>query len=322
MIAICSTSREPMPLINQPPSDQIKLRYFEDILRVEFTAINARRRQMNEQRPTSLDRRDIKPLEKKEPTSRTQTLPSALSRRPSPDPDTLFERPRLVSCADPDKPDHDKIRPQPVPFDATGLAFSGGAIRSAAICLGALQALHCHRRIESMDYISTVSGGGYIGCCLSAAMSYRGGRMFPFGDDASDSGGVAHLCNYSNYLMPRGRSGISNVCDLLAVIFRGLLANSMLVLGTLVLCALVTWAIIAIQIFYQIHTGVPTGASLLVLAALLIFWAALRSNPKFDEYTDDTEGLILNPVRISIVVSVIVACVELHWLAVSNELHR
>ncbi|MGJ5029038.1 hypothetical protein ACQR1I_19525 [Bradyrhizobium sp. HKCCYLS2038] len=41
-----------------------------------------------------------------------------------------------------------------------GLALSGGGIRSATFSLGVIQAFAQRRRISSIDYISTVSGGG------------------------------------------------------------------------------------------------------------------------------------------------------------------
>src|SRR5256885_6512830 len=49
-----------------------------------------------------------------------------------------------------------------------GLAFSGGGIRSATFNLGVLQALAEARQLRQFDYLSTVSGGGYIGSWLSA----------------------------------------------------------------------------------------------------------------------------------------------------------
>ena len=45
-----------------------------------------------------------------------------------------------------------------------GLALSGGGIRSATFCLGALQALAARDLLRKFDYISSVSGGGYIAC--------------------------------------------------------------------------------------------------------------------------------------------------------------
>src|SRR3954468_12553093 len=44
-----------------------------------------------------------------------------------------------------------------------GLAFSGGGIRSAAFNLGILQGLEKAKLLGLVDYLSTVSGGGYAG---------------------------------------------------------------------------------------------------------------------------------------------------------------
>lgn len=53
-----------------------------------------------------------------------------------------------------------------LPSDTIGLAFSGGGIRSASFCLGVLQSLTEHGWLPYIDYLSTVSGGGYIGTYL------------------------------------------------------------------------------------------------------------------------------------------------------------
>ena len=52
-----------------------------------------------------------------------------------------------------------------------GLALSGGGIRSATFNLGVLQTLARLDILRRMDYLSTVSGGGYIGSCLSSLLS-------------------------------------------------------------------------------------------------------------------------------------------------------
>jgi hypothetical protein len=51
-----------------------------------------------------------------------------------------------------------------------GLALSGGGIRSATFCLGVLRGLASNGVLRRFDYLSTVSGGGYIGAAL--------GRMY------------------------------------------------------------------------------------------------------------------------------------------------
>src|SRR6478752_6699627 len=50
----------------------------------------------------------------------------------------------------------------------TALCFSGGGIRSATFGLGIVQALAKHKLLNKFDYLSTVSGGGYLGSWLSA----------------------------------------------------------------------------------------------------------------------------------------------------------
>jgi hypothetical protein len=52
-----------------------------------------------------------------------------------------------------------------------GLALSGGGIRAATTPLGLLQALSKMQILPLVDYLSTVSGGGYIGTCLTTLLS-------------------------------------------------------------------------------------------------------------------------------------------------------
>ena len=54
------------------------------------------------------------------------------------------------------------------------LCLSGGGIRSAAFSLGVLQALARSKLLTSFHYLSTVSGGGYIGGWLLALLHERG----------------------------------------------------------------------------------------------------------------------------------------------------
>ena len=55
-----------------------------------------------------------------------------------------------------------------LPTPPSALCFSGGGIRSATFNLGIIQALARLRVLDKFDYLSTVSGGGYIGAWLTA----------------------------------------------------------------------------------------------------------------------------------------------------------
>ena len=58
-----------------------------------------------------------------------------------------------------------------------GLALSGGGVRSATFGLGVLQAMAGQRLLRQLDYLSTVSGGGFIGGWLSKCIHEQGGDV-------------------------------------------------------------------------------------------------------------------------------------------------
>ena len=71
------------------------------------------------------------------------------------------------------------------------LAVSGGGIRSASFGLGVMQALVGNNQLEKIHYLSTVSGGGYLGSALTWALhQYKNSdttkKNFPLGKLAAD----------------------------------------------------------------------------------------------------------------------------------------
>jgi hypothetical protein len=64
-------------------------------------------------------------------------------------------------------PDPADSKPPEKLRNGIGLALSGGGIRSATFCLGVMQVLAQARLLTRFDYLSTVSGGGYLGSFLS-----------------------------------------------------------------------------------------------------------------------------------------------------------
>lgn len=80
--------------------------------------------------------------------------------------------------------------------DLCGLALSGGGIRSATFNLGLLQSLADKDVLGHFDYVSTVSGGGYVGGAVSAKAK-RGGPWAP------DDRVVRHMREFSRFLAPR-----------------------------------------------------------------------------------------------------------------------
>ena len=122
--------------------------------------------------------------------------------------------------------------------DVVGLALSGGGVRSAAFALGVLQALEETKVLGRCDYLSSVSGGGYIGSSLSAALQSSGG-IFPFRSQLAqdETPSLQHLRDHSNYLFPRRELALLHNAS---IYVRGLVANLVLVLPFLLLGAAVT----------------------------------------------------------------------------------
>ncbi len=170
-----------------------------------------------------------------------------------------------------------------------GLSLSGGGIRSAAFSLGVLQALHKSHILKKVDYLSTVSGGGYIGASLSVGMTADGGH-FPFESYLSEdeTPSLQHVRDYSNYLFPNGASDF--LCNA-SIFARGLVANAILVLPFLLIAAALTISAVSVaggrenaNIFgieikniFAFNHFVVTAYSALLLLMVLIIWAVLRS---------------------------------------------
>ena len=141
-----------------------------------------------------------------------------------------------------------RILTPPETANLVGLALSGGGIRSAAFCLGSLQALDATHVMERVDYLSTVSGGGYIGCSLTAAL--KSSDQFPFGSrlQEDEPPALQQIRNYSNYLFPHGASGLLYNASIYA---RGLLVNAVLVVGAMLAAAAIT------LLYYSLRDGNP-----------------------------------------------------------------
>ena len=66
--------------------------------------------------------------------------------------------------------------PQKVKSSLVGLALSGGGIRAASMALGVMQSLYARNILPYVDYLSTVSGGGYAGAYLTSSTLKAGHR--------------------------------------------------------------------------------------------------------------------------------------------------
>src|SRR6266513_2075643 len=113
------------------------------------------------------------------------------------------------------------------------LCISGGGIRSATFGLGILQGLARCGLLDKFHYLSTVSGGGYIGSWLSAWIN-RAGLTSVSGQLARQSQHtrpnpepleIQNLRSYSNYLSPRLGMFSADSWTIVGTYLRNLLLN-------------------------------------------------------------------------------------------------
>jgi predicted acylesterase/phospholipase RssA len=150
-----------------------------------------------------------------------------------------------------------------------GLALSGGGVRSATFNLGVLQALGQEQLLRDVDYLSTVSGGGFIGGWLSKWIREKHGDVRAVeamltpgaaGDAvASEPVEIQFLRQYSNYLSPRSGMFSADTWTLIGSYVRNTGLNLTMLVAWL--CALLTlprFAVWAVQRIIGPHG--PWGA--------------------------------------------------------------
>lgn len=154
-----------------------------------------------------------------------------------------------------------KVHGESRPFSA--LCISGGGIRSATFALGALQGLAGRRILEHFDYLSTVSGGGYIGSWLTAWSNRVGGlgnvipRLRPDAKPAEPRAPdpIAHLRDYNSYLSPKLGALSADTWTLAATVLRNLLLNWMVLIPLLMAALMVPRLFLSVLVLPELLFG-------------------------------------------------------------------
>ena len=123
------------------------------------------------------------------------------------------------------------------------LCLSGGGVRSGSFGLGVLQGLARAGVLDGFDYLSTVSGGGYIGGWLTAWRLRAGarGEPTPFAQLTQDPepASLTRLRRLIKFLDPRTGALSTDVWTLGGTMFRNLLVNWMVLLPLIAAAAMV-----------------------------------------------------------------------------------
>lgn len=172
-------------------------------------------------------------------------------------------------------------------LELSALALSGGGIRSAALGLGLIQGLADKNLLHQFNYLSTVSGGGYIGSWLSAWLchtrdAYRViAQLRSARADADDEPpSIEHLRDYSSYLTPKLGLLSADTWAAVAIVLRNM------VLNWLILIPAIALPVVAVKLLAVVAHGAPpvrgpwtaalVAAMCLVLGSMSLGYKLLR----------------------------------------------
>ena len=198
-----------------------------------------------------------------------------------------------------------------------GLALSGGGIRSATFNLGVLQGLDTLDVLKQFGFLSTVSGGGYVGSFWTAWRN-RNDEFFPRKPTSGlEHPAVRHLREFSNFLSPRLGLFSFDTGRMIVAVLSGMIPSLAAALSVIVL-VLLAWAAIASLAFLPVvrggidpatYTKIISVATIVVLPALGL--TAAEWNWRRHEKAPGKVGVYVG------VIAVLLAAVGVVWWTVA-----
>nr|MBA3564982.1 patatin-like phospholipase family protein [Gammaproteobacteria bacterium] len=208
----------------------------------------------------------------------------------------------------------------------SALCLSGGGIRSATFNLGIVQCLAQHRLLGRFDYLSSVSGGGYIAGWLRTWMRRSGTAVVldelrapdpqqrnPL---APEPRPIDRLREYSNYLTPRLGLFSGDTWTAAAIVVRNLILNWLVIVPLLA-------SVIALPLLFLLFVkseglGEPWARLLLIAALVIELYASISIywRRRFTKKPNTPQQLFL----LTCVFPVYLASAALSWAAIELRL--
>jgi hypothetical protein len=203
-----------------------------------------------------------------------------------------------------------------------GLAFSGGGIRSATVNLGILQSLAQKNLLDKFDYLSTVSGGGYIGAFLTSLIKRSQGDMAFVKAKLSnhnESSEVNFLRKYSHYLTPKIGFSTDTMAAISIWLTNTLLNQAVLVLAIATCCAL-GFFLNELAIRFHSNINVATAVMGLVIALFAFFIAIKESmlNFRSEEITSEISNDPISRWRTILIIGLTGVILMSLWLTATG----
>ena len=159
-----------------------------------------------------------------------------------------------------------------------GVALSGGGIRSATFALGIIQSMAQNKVLRRVDYLSTVSGGGYTGAFLGRLFTRLKGAPHPMQQaeeilSDSASAPLRWLRHHGKYISPDGAGDLKlSVASVLRNFFTLHLVLAIFAFAAFGVLNLVRYGLFDRLISLPVDWGdLPLGA--LAQSFLGVFWS-------------------------------------------------
>ncbi len=174
------------------------------------------------------------------------------------------------------------------------LAISGGGIRSATFGLGILQGMARRNLLNRFDYISTASGGGYIGSWLATWIKRDGSvkkindRLNPTKSSdpmADEVMPIRWLRMFSNYFNPNSSITSADSWTVGVTLIRNMILNLVVIFMLLTTCVLSGYFLYQLWIYVgglKSHALIYSCGALLFISSLFAgrgMFAYVRSQP-------------------------------------------
>jgi hypothetical protein len=174
--------------------------------------------------------------------------------------------------------------------NAVGVGLSGGGIRSATFCLGVMQVLADRGLLKDVDFLSTVSGGGYTGSFLTTRIGTGSPQQDVAGPYGPDPEPIRYLRHHAKYLTA---IDLKQRWSMVTATLAGMLLNWTAPILIIVLAALGARMVANAYPNMGAWPAALSVAAALTVLSLVLYGALIRRPRKAAQFGGSLLGLLM-----------------------------
>jgi hypothetical protein len=174
-------------------------------------------------------------------------------------------------------------------YNAVGIGLSGGGIRSATFCLGIIQVLAERRLLKEVDFLSTVSGGGYTGSFLTSRLGTGSAQSDLGGPRGPDPEPIRYLRHHAKYL---AAANLKQAWSMVTASLAGMLLNWTAPILIIVLAGLSLRLLPCAAAIEARWLTIMTVSSMLTGLSLVLYGVLMRKQRKAAQFGGALLGIL------------------------------